>query len=161
RVGDEAVPERRPLLGQQAEGLLHHPDRLGGLVVGEDEEHVRALRGGGGSPPGRREQEEARQEEEQTSHAAMLAGPGRGPARVEGSDGACRFMETREKPPKDVVRKQRRTAEKLRLDRIERHIFLCCDPTKPKCASRKQTLKAWKYLQLRLRELGLSRKGGV
>jgi len=70
-------------------------------------------------------------------------------------------METREKPPKDVVRKQRRTAEKLRLDRIERHIFLCCDPTKPKCASRKQTLKAWKYLQQRLRELGLSKKGGV
>ncbi len=62
---------------------------------------------------------------------------------------------------KDTVRKQRRTAEKLRLDRIERHIFLCCDPTKARCASRKSTLKAWKYLQKRLRELGLSKKGGV
>jgi len=70
-------------------------------------------------------------------------------------------MDVYEKPPKDVVRKQRRTAEKLRLDRIERHIFLCCDPTKPKCASRKETLRAWKYLQSRLKELGLSRKGGV
>lgn len=70
-------------------------------------------------------------------------------------------MNVYEKPPKDVVRKQRRTAEKLRLDRIERHIFLCCDPTKPKCASRKETLRAWKYLQGRLKELGLSRKGGV
>jgi (2Fe-2S) ferredoxin len=70
-------------------------------------------------------------------------------------------MEIHEKPSKDVIRKQRRTAEKLRLDRIERHIFLCCDPTKPKCASRKRTIRAWKYLQLRLRELGLSRKGGV
>lgn len=70
-------------------------------------------------------------------------------------------METYEKPPKDVVKKQRRCAEKLRLDRIERHIFLCCDPTKPKCASRKETLRAWKYLEKRLKELGLSRKGGV
>lgn len=70
-------------------------------------------------------------------------------------------MEAYEKPPKDVVKKQRRTAEKLRLDRIERHIFLCCDPTKPKCASRKETLRSWKYLQKRLKELGLARKGGV
>lgn len=66
-----------------------------------------------------------------------------------------------EKALKDIVRKQRRTAEKLRLDRIERHIFLCCDPTKARCASRKSTVKAWKYLQQRLRELGLSKKGGV
>jgi (2Fe-2S) ferredoxin len=66
-----------------------------------------------------------------------------------------------EKSFKDIVRKQRRTAEKLRLDRIERHIFLCCDPTKARCASRKNTVKAWKYLQQRLRELGLSKKGGV
>ena len=66
-----------------------------------------------------------------------------------------------EKSLKDVVRKQRRTAEKLRLDRIERHIFLCCDPTKARCASRKNTLRSWKYLQIRLRELGLSKKGGV
>lgn len=66
-----------------------------------------------------------------------------------------------QKPPKEVVRKQRRTAEKLRLDRIERHIFLCCDPTKAKCASRKSTLKSWKYLQKRLKELGLARKSGV
>ena len=66
-----------------------------------------------------------------------------------------------DKSLKEVVRKQRRTAEKLRLDRIERHIFLCCDPTKARCASRKNTVKAWKYLQQRLRELGLSKKGGV
>jgi (2Fe-2S) ferredoxin len=66
-----------------------------------------------------------------------------------------------DKSLKEVVKKQRRTAEKLRLDRIERHIFLCCDPTKARCASRKNTVKAWKYLQQRLRELGLSKKGGV
>lgn len=70
-------------------------------------------------------------------------------------------MNAYEKPPKDVVRKQRRAAEKMRLDRIERHIFLCCDPTKPKCASRKQTLRAWKYLERRLKELGLAKRGAV
>jgi (2Fe-2S) ferredoxin len=70
-------------------------------------------------------------------------------------------MDIYEKPPKDVIKKQRRTAEKLGLDRTERHIFLCCDPTKPKCASRKQTLRAWKFLQRRLKELGLGRKGAV
>lgn len=62
---------------------------------------------------------------------------------------------------KDAVKRQRKTAEKLRLNRIERHIFLCCDPTKARCASRKDTLKAWKYLRNRLRELGLAKKGGV
>jgi (2Fe-2S) ferredoxin len=66
-----------------------------------------------------------------------------------------------DKSLKEVVKKQRRTAEKLRLDRIERHIFLCCDPTKARCASRKSTIRSWKYLQQRLRELGLSKKGGV
>jgi (2Fe-2S) ferredoxin len=66
-----------------------------------------------------------------------------------------------DKSLKEVVKKQRRTAEKLRLDRIERHIFLCCDPTKARCASRKSMLRSWKYLQQRLRELGLSKKGGV
>lgn len=66
-----------------------------------------------------------------------------------------------DKSLKEVVKKQRRTAEKLRLDRIERHIFLCCDPTKARCASRKSMMRSWKYLQQRLRELGLSKKGGV
>lgn len=70
-------------------------------------------------------------------------------------------MDAYEKPPKDVVKKQRRAAEKMRLDRIERHIFLCCDPTKPKCASRRQTLRAWKFLEKRLAELGLSKRGAV
>ena len=70
-------------------------------------------------------------------------------------------MEKLEKPPKETVKKQRRVAEKLRLDKIQRHIFLCCDPTKAKCASRKETIRSWKYLQKRLKELGLARKGGI
>ena len=43
----------------------------------------------------------------------------------------------------------------------KRHIFLCCDQTVPNCCSKEQGLKAWDYLKTRLRELGLSEKGGV
>jgi len=66
-----------------------------------------------------------------------------------------------ETPDQETVRQQRRIAEKLAIPRIERHIFLCCDPTKAKCCGRKRSLKAWKFLRKRLKELGLARKGGV
>jgi (2Fe-2S) ferredoxin len=42
-----------------------------------------------------------------------------------------------------------------------RHIFLCCDQTNPKCSEREASLESWAYLKRRLRELGLSEKGGV
>jgi len=42
-----------------------------------------------------------------------------------------------------------------------RHIFLCCDQTKPKCAGRERGLEAWEFLKARLRELGLSEQGGI
>ena len=37
----------------------------------------------------------------------------------------------------------------------ERHIFLCCDQTKPKCCEKEAGLAAWDYLKRRLAELGL------
>ena len=43
----------------------------------------------------------------------------------------------------------------LGLPGIERHIFLCCDQTKPKCCSQESGLEAWEYLKRRLAELGL------
>lgn len=43
----------------------------------------------------------------------------------------------------------------------KRHIFLCCDQTKPKCAPRELTKQSWAYLKQRLRELGLADQGGV
>jgi (2Fe-2S) ferredoxin len=46
-------------------------------------------------------------------------------------------------------------AEGLNVSRIRRHIFLCCDQTKPKCCERKVGLEAWDYLKHRLSELGL------
>jgi (2Fe-2S) ferredoxin len=36
-----------------------------------------------------------------------------------------------------------------------RHIFLCCDQTKPKCCDKQTGLEAWDYLKRRLAELGL------
>jgi (2Fe-2S) ferredoxin len=65
------------------------------------------------------------------------------------------------KPPKDTLKKQRRIAEKLGVPGIERHIFLCCDPTKAKCCSRKRSLEAWKFLKKRLKELNLAKSGRV
>jgi (2Fe-2S) ferredoxin len=55
----------------------------------------------------------------------------------------------------------RAVAESIGVDVGRRHIFLCCDQTKPKCCDRETSLEAWDYLKRRLRELGLSDEGGV
>ncbi len=52
-------------------------------------------------------------------------------------------------------------ATKLGVDRIQRHIFLCADPTKAKCCDRQESLESWDYLKGRLKVLGLAGKGGV
>ena len=46
-------------------------------------------------------------------------------------------------------------------DRIERHIFLCAMSEKQACCSRETGEAAWKYLKRRLKELGLTKGGGV
>jgi (2Fe-2S) ferredoxin len=55
----------------------------------------------------------------------------------------------------------RRLAEGLGVPQIRRHLFLCCDQTKPKCCDRDRSLEAWDFLKHRLKELGLVRGGGV
>jgi len=47
------------------------------------------------------------------------------------------------------------------IDKIQRHIFLCCDQTKPKCCDKACSLASWEHLKSRLTELGLDRAGGV
>ena len=49
----------------------------------------------------------------------------------------------------------------IAINKIKRHIFLCCDQTKPKCSSKEDSLKSWEYLKKRLRELNLIGDGGV
>lgn len=60
-----------------------------------------------------------------------------------------------------IAERQRRTAESLAIPDLKRHIFLCCDQTKPKCCDRGRSLEAWNYLKRRLDELGLTGRGGV
>ena len=45
----------------------------------------------------------------------------------------------------------------LGIGKIRRHIFLCADPTKPKCAPRDVSLESWDYLKQRLKELNLNK----
>jgi NADH:ubiquinone oxidoreductase subunit E len=52
-------------------------------------------------------------------------------------------------------------ASKLGLANIKRHIFLCCNQTKPKCCDLKAGEEAWDYLKDRLKELGLTENGEV
>lgn len=51
--------------------------------------------------------------------------------------------------------------EKLHLETIQRHIFLCCDQSVPKCCSSEEGMVSWEYLKHRLKELKLSEGGGI
>ena len=53
------------------------------------------------------------------------------------------------------------TLDKLAINKIKRHIFLCCDQTKPKCSDKEQSLESWNYLKKRLEELNLTGQGGI
>jgi len=50
---------------------------------------------------------------------------------------------------------------RLGIAAIRRHIFLCCDQTKPKCSAKATSLKSWDYLKKRLVELRLTGQGGI
>lgn len=52
-------------------------------------------------------------------------------------------------------------AVNLGVPQIKRHIFLCCDQSKPKCCDKDKGLESWDYLKRRLDELGLTGAGGV
>lgn len=53
------------------------------------------------------------------------------------------------------------TVRGLGIERIERHIFLCCDQSEPKCCDRDESLASWNFLKERLVELNLVNTGGV
>jgi len=46
-------------------------------------------------------------------------------------------------------------------DKIQRHLFLCADQTKPKCSTKEDGLESWNFLKARLKELQLTGEGGV
>lgn len=51
--------------------------------------------------------------------------------------------------------------ETLHLAELKYHIFLCADPSVPKCCEKSSGIESWNYLKSRLKELGLSEGGGV
>ncbi len=46
--------------------------------------------------------------------------------------------------------------EELGLSTIQRHLFLCADPSKPKCCSAEKSLISWEFLKARLKELQMT-----
>jgi (2Fe-2S) ferredoxin len=56
-----------------------------------------------------------------------------------------------------VMDNELKTAVKsLGIGKFRRHIFLCADPTEPKCCLREPGLAAWEFLKRRLKELNLA-----
>ena len=60
-----------------------------------------------------------------------------------------------------MSRSEQTVAETIGVPVARRHIFLCCEQTKPKCCDRERGIAAWEYLKRRLKELGLSEQGGI
>lgn len=63
--------------------------------------------------------------------------------------------------PDAILEGQRQAAKTLKIAGVRRHIFLCCDQTKPLCCAKEQSLIAWEYLKGRLKELGLVEHGDI
>src|SRR5947209_4098426 len=57
--------------------------------------------------------------------------------------------------PQEERQKLDEKVRALGIGRLKRHIFLCAEQTKPKCAPREVTDPAWDYLKRRLGETGL------
>lgn len=65
------------------------------------------------------------------------------------------------KTDEERLEKARHKGAKLGIPETRRHIFLCADPTKPECCSKRRSVEAWEYLKSRLKDLGLSEQGGI
>ena len=61
----------------------------------------------------------------------------------------------------DAMESHRAVADSIGVPVARRHIFLCCDQTKPKCCDKDRGLEAWEFLKRRLKELGLAEQGGI
>ena len=64
------------------------------------------------------------------------------------------FMTTSDKELEKIV-------NTLGLAAINRHIFLCCDQSKPKCCKKDSSLESWDYLKRRIKELRLEGVLGI
>ena len=55
----------------------------------------------------------------------------------------------------------RKKTEKLHIESVKRHIFICADQTKPKCCKHEEGLASWTFLKSRVKELNLDGEMGV
>ncbi|MEQ9489921.1 MAG: (2Fe-2S) ferredoxin domain-containing protein [Alphaproteobacteria bacterium] len=60
-----------------------------------------------------------------------------------------------------LSKKQRlqRKSDELKLDAVQRHIFLCADQTESKCCRKEDSLVAWDHLKKALKAKGLDSAG--
>ena len=63
--------------------------------------------------------------------------------------------------PESVANNRDDRIARLGIPDLRRHIFLCCDQTKPKCSDKGDSLESWHYLKKRLLELCLTGQGGI
>jgi (2Fe-2S) ferredoxin len=63
--------------------------------------------------------------------------------------------------PADEPPRLKDLADAIGVPGARRHIFLCADQTNPKCCDRERSLEAWEFLKKRLKQLGLSERGGI
>ncbi len=54
-----------------------------------------------------------------------------------------------------------RVADAIGTSQIRRHILICADQSQPKCCDKERSIAVWNHLKKRLRELGLTRQGGI
>jgi (2Fe-2S) ferredoxin len=54
-----------------------------------------------------------------------------------------------------------RAAEALGLEATRRHIFLCVKSAEQACCGGELAVRSWEHLKTRLKQLGLSEKGGI
>lgn len=60
-----------------------------------------------------------------------------------------------------MAKELKEIVEEMAIGKITRHIFLCCDQTKPNCSPKEASLESWNYLKRRLKELNLVGSGGI
>ena len=58
-------------------------------------------------------------------------------------------------PPNSLPSSLPTVAANLGIGKLVRHIFLCADPTKPKCAEREASAEVWEHLKKRIAQAGL------
>ncbi len=62
---------------------------------------------------------------------------------------------------KKSIKRLKKKSEKLHIESVNRHIFLCADQTKPKCCKHEAGVESWQFLKKRLRELNIDGENGV